>query len=219
MPAFKAAALEFNFNIHTLRNRFHGLRGGTRQEAHAHQRIISQLEEDVTVEWMIQKADEGDPVFNMGLASRMKKLSGKQSSMSWILRFRERNYSLLKFCGSSGLDPKRAQAFNLVTTGRHFVRFGKARQRYSYAHARVCVDTLMHHPCVQFLHAPTRIVSWWTWVDPHSVTPRLRLLQYNTHLWGPSLFNSLPRVEFSTIITFLSKRAPRRILPVPRPEQ
>ena len=89
----------------------------------------------------------------------------------------------------------------------------------AFSHARVCVDTLMHHPCVQFLHAPTRIVSWWTWVDPHSVTPRLRLLQYNTHLWGPSLFNSLPRVEFSTIITFLSKRAPRRILPVPRPEQ
>ncbi|TFK45500.1 hypothetical protein OE88DRAFT_1633131, partial [Heliocybe sulcata] len=81
---------------------------------------------------MFHEADEGRPWGNKEIRAKVFQLTGHRPSDFWVRNFRTRHVTVLKFCGTTGLDPKRAQAFNPTNIADHFDKLGNARARYRY---------------------------------------------------------------------------------------
>jgi hypothetical protein len=103
---------------HTVRNRFIGKHVPPRQ-AHTSQQLISPEAEMVLVDWITFLSDTGHPLSKRTIRKKAEALCGKKPSKSWIVYFLRR-HSTIKLGKPSGLDPKRAQAFNKPTVHKHF---------------------------------------------------------------------------------------------------
>jgi Tc5 transposase DNA-binding domain len=103
---------------HTVRNRFRGKHVPPRQ-AHASQQLLSPEAESVLVDWITFLSGTGHPLSKRTIRKKAEALCGKKPSESWIRYFLGRHLEI-KLGKPSGLDPKRAQAFNRPVVNRHF---------------------------------------------------------------------------------------------------
>jgi hypothetical protein len=95
---------------HTLRNRFLGI---TRpyKEAHCSQQLLAPEAERVLVDWILFYSDTSHPLSKQTIRRKAQCICGKKPSKGWIRLFLGR-WPEITLGKPSGLDPKRAQAFN-----------------------------------------------------------------------------------------------------------
>ena len=126
--SISAAAKAHGVPYFTLRSRVQGLTQ-PRRISHDEQALLTQSEQKILVEWIQYLALTGHPLNKCTLrpkiqailsAKGIQNLDEKYPSKSWIQRFMKRHKSELKSGRGSGLDPKRAQAFNYTTVHEHF---------------------------------------------------------------------------------------------------
>jgi hypothetical protein len=102
----------------TLRRRFLGLSKNSKY-AHGKQQLLSPEQEQVLVDWINHLSSSGHPLSKRTIRKKTAAISGRKASKGWIPRFL-RHHPEIKLGKPSGLDPKRAQAFNRTTVGHHF---------------------------------------------------------------------------------------------------
>jgi len=117
------AAKKFGLPAGTLRNRLHGLRQSTKK-AHQHEKLLDDAQERVLVDWVMFLGMTGRPISRSTLRPKCIELCGKLPGKTWIWRFLKRHPEL-KLKKASGLDPKRAQAFNYPDVKAYFERLMK----------------------------------------------------------------------------------------------
>ena len=97
--------------------------------AHDEEKLVSGAEEGVLVEWMQYLATTGHPLNKRTIRPKVQSIlrakgvenpDEKKPSRSWIRRFIKKNAPHLKMGRGSGLDPKRAKAFNYTSVHQHF---------------------------------------------------------------------------------------------------
>ncbi len=103
---------------HTVRNRFLG-KHVPPQEAHTSQQLLAPEAEKALIAWITFLSDTGHPLNKRTIRKKAEALCGKKPSQSWIHYFLRRHPEIT-LRKPSGLDPKRAQAFNRPVVGRHF---------------------------------------------------------------------------------------------------
>ena len=113
----------------TVRRRFLG-KSLPPREAHASQQLLSPEAERVLVNWIVFLSDTSHPLNKQTLRKKAEALCGKKPSESWIRGFLGRNPEI-RLGRPSGLDPKRAQAFNKPTIRKHFHRLHQLIQKHS----------------------------------------------------------------------------------------
>jgi len=135
------AAKAYNIKEHyfTLRRRIKGT-AVPKKEAHADQQLLSPAEESVLVDWMRYLALTGHPLNKRTIRPKVKALlsakgfvdkEDKHPSKKWIRRFMKRHMPELKTGRGSGLDPKRAKAFNYATVHAHFMLFKETVEKHN----------------------------------------------------------------------------------------
>lgn len=107
-----------NINLGTLRNRFLE-KHQSRHKAHGKQQLLSRVQEDTLVEWIILLAETGHAISKRTLRKKAEIICGTKPGSTWIRTFLKRHPDVV-LGKPSGLDPKRAQAFNQSTVARHF---------------------------------------------------------------------------------------------------
>jgi hypothetical protein len=112
------AAAKWKIPVQTLRDRSTGKTRACRK-AHGAQQALSPESEAVLVMWLQLWADTACPVSISRVQRIARDLSGKKVGKNWVYRFLQRHPGL-KQGKPSGLDPKRAQAFNETTVEFHF---------------------------------------------------------------------------------------------------
>lgn len=105
---------------HTLRNRFQG-KHVPPSKAHVSQQLLCPEAEEVLVEWIKYLSDTGHPLCKRTIREKAQALSTckRHPGQSWIRYFLGRHPEIT-LGRPSGLDPKRAQAFNKPVVNRHF---------------------------------------------------------------------------------------------------
>lgn len=117
------AAHEFEIPYTTLRNRYHGI-AQPAKEAHEHERLLDPAQEQVMVDWMRFLGFIGQPICRATVRPKLFELCGRLPGKTWVWRFVNRHPEL-KLRKGSGLDPKRAQAFNFPVVNDHFKKLQK----------------------------------------------------------------------------------------------
>lgn len=102
----------------TLCNRFLG-KSKSQQESHLHQQLISTEQEKVLVDWIEYHSTTGHPLSKQTIQKKAKDICGKKPSINWTPLFLSRHPEI-KLGKPSGLDPKRAQAFNHTVVINYF---------------------------------------------------------------------------------------------------
>ena len=112
------AAIAYDVSYPTLRRRLEGI---TRPKhlAHEKQMLMSLTQESVLCEWLEYLGASGHPVSKRSIATKVHSFCGTRPSKYWIQSFLIRNPKIV-LRRSSGLDPKRARAFNMTTVSHHF---------------------------------------------------------------------------------------------------
>ena len=90
-----------------------------RSRAHASQQLLPPEGETVLVTWIQLWADTARPVSIQRIQRIARDLAGAKVGKNWVHRFLGRHQGL-KLGRPSGLDPKRAQAFNKSIVKKHF---------------------------------------------------------------------------------------------------
>ncbi|KAJ3979034.1 hypothetical protein F5890DRAFT_1421919 [Lentinula detonsa] len=124
------AARDFNVPYDTLRNRLRGVQ--QRRQAHQNEVLLTAGEKKVVVEWIKFLGFAGVPVCKRTIRPKIKaileakgrRVTDRSVSKSWLRGFLHENKDSLKVARGSGLDPKRAQAFNFTTVNRYFDQLG-----------------------------------------------------------------------------------------------
>ena len=131
-------AAHFGIPLTTLRERHRGIHAPAR-EAHERQQLLSPDEEIALVDWLehlsdqvskqlfflsqtaVDRGSQGMPVQRSTILEMVKTITErpKPPNKKWINRFLER-HPTLTLGKPSGLDPKRAQAFNRPVVEDHF---------------------------------------------------------------------------------------------------
>ncbi|CDO74679.1 hypothetical protein BN946_scf184671.g2 [Trametes cinnabarina] len=126
----KPTARQFRVSYDTLRRRFLGI-SRPRNLAHEPQQILTHAQERALVEWLVHLSSIGRPLNKRTVRKKVKRVSGSKRTPSrkWLNRFLARHQEL-KLGKPSGLDPKRAQAFNEVTVERHFELLRKVMEEH-----------------------------------------------------------------------------------------
>ncbi len=119
----------------TLRQRIQGTTL-PRKEAQVQLQLLTIAEEATLIDWLKYLALTGHmlnicPKIWAILAAKGKNLDSKYPSKSWIHRFIKRHLSDLKHGMGSGLDPKRAQAFNFEKVHEHFKMFTELLDKHN----------------------------------------------------------------------------------------
>jgi len=116
-PNIAATARRHSVNYTTLRNRFQG-HTKPRNESHGHQQLISPEQESVLVAWLEHLGTTGHPVCKRTIKQRVEFMRGKKPGRDWVYRFLGRHPQII-LAKPSGLDPKRARAFNRPSVQRY----------------------------------------------------------------------------------------------------
>lgn len=122
--SMREVALKWKIPIQTLRDRNKGKTRPYRQ-SHEVQQRLSKEGEAVLVAWLQLWADTARPVSIPRIQRIARDLAGGKVGKNWIYRFLKRHPEL-KLGKPSGLDPKRAQAFNETTVRIYYKQLEKA---------------------------------------------------------------------------------------------
>jgi len=118
----RAVAIRYGIlgKYRTLINRLEGKHTNA-HKAHEKQQSLSHVQEAVIVEWLIHLSGEGKPVRKKDIRRKISEFTAGlvRPGRKWIDRFMARNPQI-KLGKPSGLDPKRAQAFNRATVTGYF---------------------------------------------------------------------------------------------------
>jgi hypothetical protein len=116
----KKMAIDLKVPYTTLRARFLNVHK-PRPEAHTAQQFLSPTQEQVLVKWIIHLGSTGRPLCKRTIRARAQHLHPeyKKPSRNWIYSFLKRNPDIV-LSTASGLDPKRAKAFNRPVVNRYF---------------------------------------------------------------------------------------------------
>jgi hypothetical protein len=119
-PNIKAVALDFDVPYSTLYARFKNVHK-SRQEARQSQQFLTPAQELVLAQWIEHLGATGVPLDKKAIRARAQKLhpDGKRPGKNWARGFLKRNPAICLATGS-GLDPKRAKAFNRPVVDRYF---------------------------------------------------------------------------------------------------
>lgn len=112
------AAILFNVPYATLRRRYQGL-NQSQYTAKQPKRLLSEAQEQALVDWLIFLGQSGHAVSKRTIKPKVLAICGKLPSSTWLRLFLARHPEI-KLVRPSGLDPKRAQAFNRTTVTEHF---------------------------------------------------------------------------------------------------
>src|SRR5204862_1547002 len=88
-------------------------------EGIASQKLLTTVQEDILKKWIKWLGYAGLPLSKRILRLKVKSLCGQTPGKRWIDRFLRRNPDCM-LGRPSGLDPKRAQAFNRTNVNKHF---------------------------------------------------------------------------------------------------
>lgn len=104
----------------TLQARHRALHASYR-ESHATQQLLAPEEEDALCDWIEHLSYSGFPVDKRTVLDLVKQITGapRPPNDKWVYRFLQRHPGV-KLGKPSGLDPKRAQAFNRTVVEDHF---------------------------------------------------------------------------------------------------
>ena len=107
----------------TLRNRYNGCTQSA-TKAYTHQKLMGDSQEEVLVDWMIFIGVTGRPISRTTLRPKCVEICGRLPGKTWIWRFLKRHPEVNLKKGS-GLDAKRAQAFNYLEVKTYFEKLMK----------------------------------------------------------------------------------------------
>ncbi|KAF5382509.1 hypothetical protein D9615_003065 [Tricholomella constricta] len=128
---YTATAAKFDIKCATLRNRYLNLHRPVALY-HEQRKLLTSTREEVLLEWMFHHAEEGRPWGREFIKIKVCRLIGKKPSNEWVKGFKKCHHAVLKFCGASGLDPKRAQAFNPHCIADQFQKLSAGMRTYQY---------------------------------------------------------------------------------------
>jgi len=120
----RKVALKWAIPVQTLRDRSKGKTRPSRQ-AHSAQQRLSPDQEAVLVVWIQLWADTARPISISRIQRIARDLAGGKVGKNWVYRFLQRHPEL-KLGKPSGLDPKRAQAFNEAIVREHYKELERA---------------------------------------------------------------------------------------------
>lgn len=127
-PNIAATARHFSISYTTLRNRFQG-HTKPRKESHGHQQNISPEQETVLVAWLEHLGTTGHPVCKRTIKRRVEFMCGKKPGRNWVYRFLGRHPQII-LSKPSGLDPKRARAFNRPSVQKYFEKLKETIENF-----------------------------------------------------------------------------------------
>ena len=107
-----------NVCLNTIRNRDSGAHQAA-GKGHEAQQLLSPIQEKVLVDWVILLSDTGHCISKRMLQKKAEILCGHKPGRTWVYSFLLRHPEIV-LGKPSGLDPKRAQAFNKPTVKNHF---------------------------------------------------------------------------------------------------
>ena len=113
----------------TLRCRWKGERRSHKEASEAKQ-LLSPGQEAAIVLWLEMLGAEGTPICKRTIKKRVEVICGKRPSKNWVYSFLERNPSIV-LTKSSGLDPKRAKAFNRPVVERYLDELRRLVEKYN----------------------------------------------------------------------------------------
>ena len=116
-PMFKDSALKWKIPIQTIFDRFYG-KTKPRNLAHGSQQLLSPAEEEVLMLWVVHWTKKAQPVSIRRIQRITQDICGTRPGVNWVCCFLACTPGL-KLGKPSGLDPKRAQAFNKTTVDDH----------------------------------------------------------------------------------------------------
>lgn len=117
-----------NLPYGTVRRRFLGISLPPR-EAHSNQQLLSPEAERTLVDWVIFLSDTSHPLNKRSIRMKAQALCRTKPSDKWTRGFLGRHPEI-KLGRPSGLDPKRAQAFNKSTIRKHFCKLHQLIQKH-----------------------------------------------------------------------------------------
>ncbi|EJC99236.1 DDE-domain-containing protein, partial [Fomitiporia mediterranea MF3/22] len=112
------AASVYQIPYRTLYNRYHHCHKN-KYKAQASKKLLSNSAETSLSDWITLWGNNGTALNQRGVGSIVERISGVHPSDFWCRSFKARHPEL-KVSRASGLDPKRAQAFNPTTVNHHF---------------------------------------------------------------------------------------------------
>lgn len=115
------AAAAYDLSYQTLRHRYLNLHG-VANLGHTGQQLLSRVQEEVLVDWCIFLGLMGHPFHRVSIEFKVEQLAGRKPGKHWVKRFLKRHSAELRFRKAAGLDPKRAQAFNVTNVHDHFLK-------------------------------------------------------------------------------------------------
>lgn len=118
MKRFLDTKYKTNVCLGTIRNRASGAHQDARK-GHEAQQLLSHIQENILIEWITLLSDTGHCISKQTLRKKAEILCGHKPGQTWIRPFLSRHPEIV-LGKPSGLDPKRAQAFNKPTVKRHF---------------------------------------------------------------------------------------------------
>jgi hypothetical protein len=126
----KETARDLGISYGTLRNRFLNL-CKTREEAHTEQQFLSPPQENTLVRWLRYLGRSARPVSKQGIRTRAQTLHPENTmpSRNWVQLFLNRHPDIT-LSSATGLDPKRAKAFNEPVVNRFFDKLTKLVEEY-----------------------------------------------------------------------------------------
>ncbi|KAJ4466261.1 DDE superfamily endonuclease-domain-containing protein [Lentinula aciculospora] len=117
----RKASIRFDVPYDTLRKRLKGIQ--PRKKAHKKEMLLNEAEQSVLGDWMRFLSLAGLPIYK-----RME-VAEESVSNTWIGKFLKKHRDLIKSACRSGLDPKRAQAFNFTTVHGYFEELDKVLKK------------------------------------------------------------------------------------------
>ena len=104
----------------TLYRRFNGINQAA-SDSHTFQQLLTPAAETVIADWLIFLSETGHGIDKHGLCARVMQTCGKKPSNRWIDLFLRRHPDVV-LRKTSGLDPKRARAFNRNVVDDYFTK-------------------------------------------------------------------------------------------------
>jgi len=129
VPNLAQAAKQYGIRYGTLRNRYLSLTQPTKR-AHNDEMLLDEGQEKVLVEWMQFLGMVGRPISRSTLWPKIQELCGRMPGKTWIWHFLWRHPEV-KLRKASGLDPKRAAAFNYTTVNNYFEALKKVIDKHN----------------------------------------------------------------------------------------
>ncbi len=128
-PNVKEIAKICGLHAGTLGNRWKG-RTRARAVAHEAQMLLTPAQEQALVDWLTYLSDTAHPLCKRTIRYYVQDLCGKRPSKNWVYAFLKRHKGPIKLAKTTGLDPRRAQAFNRVVVGRYFKMLQEICQKH-----------------------------------------------------------------------------------------